>query len=415
MPTAPLRPPLAALALTLTVALSACASAPPKGGEEGAYLVVQAIDETGAPLKEAEVRVVSSANLRRPEAVVAGRVTGDVVATVHAMASSVGRTDRVGIARLAWPEGESLLIAVERDARYGQVELPASEVPTDEPLNVTAPLRLEQHVSIDAEDGGPLEGVQISAAVRGEGDAIDILPVTAVTDSSGRADLRVPKGAFGQRVPLVVARIATKERVIGPWRTGAVARLTAPPTAEARIAPIPDPAGGTLHALVQVFAESDGSRSTATLAHRVGADGGFIGRVERGIDLRAVALLTRGEGADQQLLGRFEWTIKARETDAPIVMPLATDAILVEGRVTDAAAEALADAALQIDLPGRPRTEWATTTDVDGRFAYLVPRRVALDAQIRVRVADGREGTAALSGTPPEYVDLGDIVVTAPR
>lgn len=405
--------PLSALALAAS--LAACASSPPRGGEEGAFLVVQAIDGTGAPLKDADVRVVTSADLRRPEAVVAGRVTGDVVATVHAMAAAVGRTDRLGMARLAWPEGDSLLIAVERDARYGQIELPASEISRSEPLTVTAPLRLEQYVTIDAEDGGPLGGVQISAAVRGEGDAIEILPVTAVTDSSGRADLRVPKGAFGQRVPLVVARIATRERVIGPWRTGAVARLTAPPTAEAHLAPIPDPAGGTLHALVQVFAESDGSRSTATLAHRVGPEGGLIGRVERGIDLRAVALLSRGDGADQLLLGRFEWTIKAREVGQPIHMPLETDAVLVEGRVTDAAGAALGGVAVQIDLPGRPRTEWSSTTDGEGRFAYLVPRRVARDAQLRVRASGDREGSAALTANPMPYVDLGDVAVVPAR
>ncbi|MEO1696500.1 MAG: hypothetical protein AAFU73_04335 [Planctomycetota bacterium] len=370
-----------------------------------APLDIRVVDADGAPLRGATVFVLGDAGLSSTAARLASRSTGDYAATLRALAECVATTGPDGRARTGRPSGTSVLVAAERGASFGTAEVGAAAAAR--PIEVAARARVEHRVRVVAPNGEPMAGVAVSAAVASDTGSIELLPATARTGVDGEALLRVPAGALGGRSGVAVARIASAERVRAPLDPDGATVLELPPTVELRGAV---PAEG-VDVWWQVFPALDGSRSDATLVHRAKDGVARLGRVERGLDLRAVAALV--DAATGAPLGRLEWAVPrgVGGGDRTIELPL-DEYLELGGRVVATDGAPLAETEIVLRVLGRPRWTWPTRTGADGRFRWYAPRRIAMGGRLRADV--GTRGPTSVVELPEALgaaLEAGDLVL----
>lgn len=410
----------ASLLFVLCALLLVAACAAPRAGAElpGRGPVITVLDEAGGPVVDAELWVLDRQTLRADAAVLASRITGDWVATSLQLASEVRRTDGEGRARLLAPVGRGAFIAARRGALFGSAEVPSIG---RDGLVLSLRPRTSYRARVLDSSGRPAEGVPLTLAVPGE-PRLERLPVTAVTGPDGTAVLyeppaealvglrRVPRGT--ERVALV--RAATRETVAIPVDPVGTGEASLPPSADLvlRLTHRGFP-GAEWGGVLQLFPARNGSRSDVTLAIEVEGSSANVRHVERGLDLRAVLVVSEGDGEDERLLGSLSQLVTAVGEEEPRpAREIALDqGVLITGRLVDGDGQARGLESAQAVVEGEPSTTWTLVTGQGGDFRWLVTAPEGAERWSAVRIGGRRDGvTLPLPEfTPGGSVSLGDV------
>ena len=267
-------------------------------------LVVTATDSTGKPVADADVWILDIDGLDRIEATLAGRMTGDLIATSRSLATHVQTTDSMGRATFHRSDAKGVLIAAERGPLFGQKEIAHSnsdELPSD--ITVRLAERRVFEVAVSHPSGEPAVGIPVSAGVRtpipGSVDGrtrSDLLPVTARTDEAGRATLYLPR-EFRMGELFARARVATERHQVSELVSGSETAIVLPASGTLLCRVVDDEDGAPITGgYVQLFARRDGSVSDATLVRPIENGSVRFNAVEAGIVLSATLVLPTESG-----------------------------------------------------------------------------------------------------------------------
>lgn len=336
-----------------------------------------------------------------------GRATGDRVETSRRLATWSGTTER-GRVRVPRTAGASVLLVARQGERYGEIEVGAR---TRGPVELPVRARAELVARVMDGEGRPVSGVSVGLALEDPRGGLRDLPITTRTGGDGRAVLHGGTEAGAAGAPLVaVVRTATSERLARPITPSLEAAFVLPEPASVELRLVaPDGATDGARGIVQVFAASEGSRSSRATSALVeeGTSGTLV--VQGGVPLRAI--LAVSDPADPySLVGRTMLDIPAVRGGAmeKVTVDLTT---WTELTATLRNGDGPLAAGVTVDLSNARdlRATMRVVTGDGGRVRWFVPPgRIEGGDALRVRV--GRAGGEAPLPDPlPRRVDLGAI------
>lgn len=260
-------------------------------------LNVEVRGPTGEPVGGASVFALHAAALDPAALVLSSRVTGDRARTLKGRATWRGLSSEDGRVLIPMAGDRGCLIAVEAGELYGEAEYGGSG---GEGLEMTLASRRSVEIRVLNDDGTPAAGVALTVRAEDSKGALQALPITSVTGSDGAAVLYVPRG--GAAGLEVMARLA----MVDPQRVslagGNERTIQLPPMGSYEIEVRGHPTfQGPVAGLAQVFAASDGSRSSTTLAVPIVAGRAIVPRVPAGVALRLICAVADGDRASEIL------------------------------------------------------------------------------------------------------------------